>query len=101
MELELPAQPGQDSIEATVKESTNENYFKIKKLGKTIFTKAKNQKQTVYLLGQNVIAEAKTPWEEIKLDFKLQHVDTKTLIPIISAMILELNKNEQPKFKAK
>lgn len=68
-----------------------QDVFTVEDVGETIFKKALSDKKTTYLMGLNIIAEATTHEEEIRIEQTLNNLDTKVLIPIIAAIVTLIN----------
>lgn len=89
METTQTSQSLQDFVKGTDKQNSD---YKIEEIGKTIFKRAENENEIIYLMGINSIAKidkSDPGWwiDKIKTEYKLKSIDTKLMIPIIACMI--------------
>lgn len=63
------------------------DYYEVKEIGDTLFRKAVSTANTVFLLGNHVIAKTTTAEEEAKIEEELATSYSGTMIPIISVVV--------------
>nr|WAE43952.1 MAG: hypothetical protein [Microviridae sp.] len=86
----------QSNIQDALKEKDNSGLeYKIQEIGESIFKTAENEKEVIFLMGNNIINRIEKEeyskyekWaEKRKIKRELNKLQTKLLIPIIAAMI--------------
>lgn len=80
----------------TMSEQQDNNYFyKVEELKGTIFRKAISDNETLYLLGDSIIAKLETNQEKevTKTESELKELNTRLLVPFIAAVVEKVTKH--------
>nr|WAE43520.1 MAG: hypothetical protein [Microviridae sp.] len=83
-----------EKTESSFEPQDKQDFYKVEEIDGTIFKKAESDLRTVYLLGENIIADAQTEKERKEIEKGLKTMNTRLLVPLVAAIIQLIQKTE-------